>query len=69
VYYAQGYSGHGVNVTHIFGELVADAISVTLERFDLFAGVPHHRIPGGQWLGNQIIALGMLYFRLKDRFA
>lgn len=69
VYYAQGYSGHGVNVTHIFGELVAEAISGTLERFDLFAGVPHHRIPGGQWLGNQIIALGMLYFRFKDRFA
>jgi glycine/D-amino acid oxidase-like deaminating enzyme len=69
VYYAQGYSGHGVNVAHIFGELVAEAIGGTLERFDLFAGIRHRRIPGGQWLGNQIIALGMLYFRLKDRLA
>jgi glycine/D-amino acid oxidase-like deaminating enzyme len=69
VYYAQGYSGHGVNVAHIFGELVADAIGGTLEHYDLFAGIPHHRIPGGQWLGNQIIALGMLYFRIKDRLA
>jgi len=67
VYYCQGYSGHGVNVTHIMGELVADAIGGTMEKFDLFADMKHFRIPGGQWLGNQIIALGMLYFRLKDK--
>ena len=66
VYYCQGYSGHGVNATHIMGEIVADAICGTLEKFDLFAGMKHFRIPGSQWMGNQIIALGMLYFRLKD---
>ena len=66
VYYCQGYSGHGVNATHIMGELVADAIGGTMEKFDLFAGMKHFRIPGSQWMGNQIIALGMLYFRLKD---
>ena len=67
VYYCQGYSGHGVNATHIMGEIVADAIGGTMEKFDLFAGIKHFRIPGSQWIGNQIIALGMLYFRLKDR--
>ena len=36
--------------------------------FDLFANYPHFRIPGSQWFGNQIIALGMLYFRMKDLF-
>lgn len=66
VYYCQGYSGHGVNATHIMGEIVADAIGGTMEKFDLFAKVRHFRIPGSQWMGNQIIALGMLYFRLKD---
>lgn len=66
VYYCQGYSGHGVNVTHIMGEIVADAISGTMEKFDLFDQIKHHRIPGSQWLGNQMIALGMLYYRLKD---
>jgi len=67
VYYCQGYSGHGVNATHIMGELVADAIGGTMEKFDLFAAMKHFRIPGSQWMGNQIIALGMLYFRLKDK--
>ena len=66
VYHCQGYSGHGVNATHIMGEILADAISGTLEKFDLFADMRRLRIPGSQWLGNQIIALGMLYYRLKD---
>jgi len=66
VYYCQGYSGHGVNATHVAGEIMADAVTGTLERFDLFANAGHIRIPLGQWFGNQIIALGMLYYRMKD---
>jgi len=66
IYYVQGYSGHGVNTTHLMGEVVADAIGGTLERFDLFAKMPQIRIPGGTTFGNQIVALGMLYYRLKD---
>ena len=37
-----------------------------MERFDLFAGLKPLGIPGTQWMGNQIIALGMLYYRMKD---
>ena len=66
IYYVQGYSGHGVNATHIMGEVVADAIGGTLEHFDLFARMPQIRLPGSNRVGNQIIALGMLYYRLKD---
>ncbi|HLF32306.1 MAG TPA: FAD-binding oxidoreductase [Xanthomonadales bacterium] len=68
IYYVQGYSGHGVNATHIMGEIVADAVGGTMERFDLFAKMPQIRIPGGNAFGNQIIALGMLYYRIKDMF-
>ena len=66
VYYCQGYSGHGVNATHIMSEVIADAVSGTMEKFDMFAGMKHFRIPGSQWMGNQIIALGMLYYKMKD---
>ncbi len=69
VYYCQGYSGHGVCATHVMGEVMADAVGGTLERFDLFADMKHFRIPGSQWVGNQIIALGMLFYKLKDRLA
>lgn len=67
VYYCQGYSGHGVCPTHLMGEIMSDAVAGTLERFDLFAGMKHFRIPGSQWFGNQIIALGMMYYKIKDR--
>lgn len=66
VYHCIGYSGHGVNATHIMGEVLADAIGGTLETFDLWAGMEHFRVPGGQTFGNQMIALGMLYYRMKD---
>ena len=66
VYYSQGYSGHGVSATHVMGEVVADAVTGTMEKFDLFANAKHFRIPGSQWMGNQIIALGMLYYKMKD---
>ncbi|MCH9693524.1 MAG: FAD-binding oxidoreductase [Gammaproteobacteria bacterium] len=66
VYYCQGYSGHGVTGSHLMGEIMADAVTGTMERFDLFADMKHFRIPGTQWVGNQIIALGMLYYRMKD---
>jgi glycine/D-amino acid oxidase-like deaminating enzyme len=67
VYYCQGYSGHGVCPTHVMGEVMADAVAGTMERFDLFADMRRLRIPGSEWVGNQIIALGMLYYKLKDR--
>ena len=69
VYYCQGYSGHGVCPTHVMGEVMADAVTGTMERYDLFADVKHFRIPGSQRIGNQILALGMLFYKLKDRLA
>jgi gamma-glutamylputrescine oxidase len=66
LYYMQGYCGHGVNTTHIASEIVADAICGTMEKFDLFDQIKHIRMPVGRWAGNQMLALGMLYYRLKD---
>jgi len=67
VYYCQGYSGHGVVATHVMGEIMSEAISGTMEKYDLFADIKHFRLPGSQWFGNQIIALGMMYYKMLDR--
>ena len=67
VYYCQGYSGHGVCATHVMGEIMAEAVTGTMERYDLFAGMKQIRIPGTQWIGNQLVALGMLYYKIKDQ--
>jgi glycine/D-amino acid oxidase-like deaminating enzyme len=66
LYYMQGYCGHGVNATHIAADIVSDAICGTMERFDLFDRIRHIRLPLGRWAGNQMLALGMLYYRLRD---
>lgn len=65
-WYVQGYSGHGVAPTHIAGKVVADAVAGDMERFDVFERIRHVRLPGGSWLRNQALALGMLYHRLKE---
>jgi len=67
VYYAQAYSGHGVNATHLAGKLLAEAISGQHSGgFDLFAKVPHITFPGGKHLRSPLLALGMLWHRLKE---
>jgi len=66
VLYSVGYSGHGVNMTHACGEIMADAVAGTFERMDVFAKVPHRKIPFGQKVGGQMMAMGMLYYRLRD---
>ncbi|WP_163833180.1 NAD(P)/FAD-dependent oxidoreductase [Spartinivicinus ruber] len=68
IYYAQAYSGHGLNATHMMGRLIAEAISGQLERFDVFAKIKHITFPGGPLLRSPILALGMLYYRFKDCF-
>jgi len=45
---------------------MSDAVTGTMEKYDLFADMKHFRIPGSQWMGNQIIALGMLYYKMRD---
>lgn len=67
VFYCQGYSGHGVSAAHVMSEIISDGVAGTMEKFDLFAGMRHFRLPGTQWFGNQIIALGMLYYKMKDK--
>jgi gamma-glutamylputrescine oxidase len=66
IYYLQGFSGHGIALTGIAGKLVAQAIAGTAERFDVFARIPHHSIPGGPALRRPALALAMWYYGLRD---
>jgi gamma-glutamylputrescine oxidase len=66
VYFLQGFSGHGIALTGIAGQLVAEAIAGTAERFDVFARIPHRNFPGGMLLRRPALALAMLWYRLRD---
>ena len=67
LYFAQGYSGHGVSIANFAGKIVAEAIGGTASRFDTFASLPTHTFPGGTLLRYPGMVLGMLYYSLKDR--
>ena len=67
IFYSQGYSGHGVNVTHLAGQIIADAVAGTFDRFDIFANIKPFTIPGQHIFRRQMVGLGMLYYALKDK--
>lgn len=67
VYYAQGYSGHGLNVTHWCAKLLAEGIHAGASSgLDIFSQVPHMTFPGGKALRSPLLALGMLWYRLRE---
>ena len=66
VYYLQGFSGHGMALAGLAGQLAAEAIAGTAERFDVFARIPHRDFPGGRLLRRPSLMLAMLYYRLRD---
>lgn len=68
VYWAQGYSGHGIAMANMGGQLVAEAIAGQAERFDLFANLNHQAFPGGTLLRWPALVAGMLFYKMLDRF-
>jgi len=66
LYYLQGFSGHGVALTGLAGQLVAEAVAGQAGRFDVFARLKHRAFPGGALLRTPSLALGMLWYRLRD---
>jgi gamma-glutamylputrescine oxidase len=66
VIYLQGFSGHGLALTGIAGQVAAEAIAGEATRLDTFARLKHRRFPGGPLLRMPALVAGMAYYRLKD---
>jgi gamma-glutamylputrescine oxidase len=67
VYFAQGYSGHGVALATFSGRLIAEAVAGDAERFDVFANIKIPTFPGGTLLRWPGLVAGMLFYSLMDR--
>ncbi|MDJ0878828.1 MAG: FAD-binding oxidoreductase [Halieaceae bacterium] len=67
VFYAHGYSGHGITIASLAGKLLAEAISGTAERFDVMASVPTPTFPGGTLLRWPGLVLAMGWHAMLDR--
>jgi gamma-glutamylputrescine oxidase len=66
VWFLQGFSGHGIALSGIAGALVADAITVGSERFDVFTRLPHRDFPGGKRTQRTLLRLAKAWYRLRD---
>ncbi|MCX2523818.1 NAD(P)/FAD-dependent oxidoreductase [Larsenimonas rhizosphaerae] len=67
LYYADGYSGHGLALAGLAGKLLCEAIAGKPRRFDHFAALKHRSFPGGQRLRTPLLVLATSFFKLKDR--
>jgi gamma-glutamylputrescine oxidase len=68
VYWAQGFSGHGVVPTCVAGRVLAEAINGDESHLKLFTALKNPAFPGGETLGALFQAVGMSYYRLRDYF-
>ena len=66
VYFAQGFSGHGVNTTGLAGRVIAEAIRGQAERLDVYARIPHLPFPGGRAFRTPLLVATMAWFKLRD---
>ena len=62
-----GYSGMGVALGTLSGQIAAEAIAGQAERFDVMASIPTPAFPGGAALRSPLMVLGMLWYGLRDR--
>lgn len=67
VFFGQGYSGHGISTANFAGKVIAEAVTGTADRFDVFADLPTHTFPGGTLLRYPGMVLAMLYYTIRDR--
>ena len=66
LYFAQGFSGHGIAATGLAGKLLAEAVAGQAERFDLFNEISHLPFPGGTLFKTPALMLAMAWYRLRD---
>lgn len=67
-YFAQGYSGHGIIGSHLYGRLLGEAVAGEQAHFDLFAKVPWARFPGGRRFAVPYTLAGSWWYGMRDRF-
>lgn len=62
-----GFSGQGVALGTLSGQIAAQAIAGQAERFDIMSDIPTPKFPGGQRMRHPLLVLAMLWYSLRDR--
>lgn len=68
IMFGHGYSGHGVALSVLGGKALAEAALGKPERFDILAGVPAQKFPGGQLLRKPMVTAALTWLKIADAF-
>jgi glycine/D-amino acid oxidase-like deaminating enzyme len=68
IYWAQGFSGHGIVPTCVAGRVLSEALLGDDTHLRLFERLHNPAFPGGERLAALFQVLGMSYYRLRDYF-
>ncbi len=69
IFFAQGYSGHGLAITTMVGKMLAEVISNQNNKMGLFEKFKHKNFPGFGVIDKPLLVLAMSYFKLKDHLS
>ena len=69
IFFAQGYSGHGLAITTMVGKMLAEVISNQNNNLSLFDKFKHKNFPGFGIIDKPLLVLAMSYFKLKDHLS
>lgn len=68
VYFAYGYSGHGVALTGLAGRIIAEAILGNDERLSVFEKLKIPSLYGGKFVKKLALKVGIPYYRFLDKY-
>ena len=69
IFFAQGYSGHGLAITTMVGKMLAETITNQNNNLSLFEKFRHKNFPGFGVIDKPLLVLAMSYFKLKDQLS
>ncbi len=69
IFFAQGYSGHGLAITTMVGKMLAYEITNQNNNLSLFEKFKHKNFPGFGIIDKPLLVLAMSYFKLKDNLS
>ncbi|TCT15792.1 gamma-glutamylputrescine oxidase [Bibersteinia trehalosi] len=68
IYFAQGFSGHGVALTGLAGRIIAEAIQGNKERLAVFEQLKVPSFFGGRLVKKMAVRLGIQYYKFLDKY-
>ncbi len=68
VYFAHGFSGHGVALTGLAGRIIAEAIEGNDERLRIFEALKVPSLFGGKMVKRMALKIGINYYRFLDKY-